>query len=252
MKKARLLFHDQDYSVDLANPLDLSLGIRRNKNVNAFYLPDPQFVTVEAGEFVGDVEQGGSCNVENITISPHGNGTHTECIGHISQEKHMLSSCLTHYHFMARLITLNLTVNDNNDRYINDAELSKAIEDQEPGVEALIIRTIPNDPDKALKIYSGKRPAYLSKKGAKLIAEKDFNHLLVDLPSLDHEQDGDLPAHHTFFGYPDQPQIHKTVTELIYAPNEIADGFYLLNLQALNLESDASPSRPVLYKIHEI
>lgn len=250
MNKARLQFHNEIYSVDLTNPLDLSLGIRREGNVNAFYLPNPEFSTVEAGEFIGDVTHGGSCNVENIVISPHGNGTHTECIGHISHEKYTLSSCLTQYHFLANLITLPLAGNSNNESYIDDAELSKALEDIKPEVEALIIRTTPNNAEKIGKKYSGTEPAYLTKKGADLIAENGFNHLLVDLPSLDHENNGDLPAHHAFFGYPDDPQIQKTVTELIYAPDKITNGLYLLNLQTLNLESDASPSRPVLYPVH--
>jgi len=40
---------------------------------------------------------------------------------------------------------------------------------------------------------------------------------------------------------------NSTITELIYVPNEIDDGPYLLNLQIAPFTSDASPSRPLLF-----
>ena len=42
----------------------------------------------------------------------------------------------------------------------------------------------------------------------------------------------------------------KTITEMIYVPNEISDGLYVLNLQIAPFENDASPSKPVLYKVY--
>ncbi len=38
-------------------------------------------------------------------------------------------------------------------------------------------------------------------------------------------------------------------TELIFVRDEVEDGSYLLNLQIASFENDASPSKPVLYKI---
>jgi hypothetical protein len=40
-----------------------------------------------------------------------------------------------------------------------------------------------------------------------------------------------------------------TITELIFVENEVRDGSYLLNLQMASFVNDASPSKPVLYKI---
>jgi hypothetical protein len=37
---------------------------------------------------------------------------------------------------------------------------------------------------------------------------------------------------------------------MIYVENQVADGIYILNLQIASFENDASPSKPVLYKIH--
>ena len=36
---------------------------------------------------------------------------------------------------------------------------------------------------------------------------------------------------------------------MIYVPNDIDDGMYLLNLQIASFENDASPSKPVLYRV---
>ena len=75
-------------------------------------------------------------------------------------------------------------------------------------------------------------------------------HLLIDMPSIDKENDeGKLEAHHAFWNYPNNAQLHKTITEFIYVPNEVYDGTYILNLQIAPFENDASPSKPVLYKV---
>ena len=77
-----------------------------------------------------------------------------------------------------------------------------------------------------------------------------MKHLLIDLPSVDREYDeGKLLAHKAFWNYPDNPRHDCTITEMIYVPNSIEDGSYLLNLQMASFENDASPSKPVLYEI---
>jgi len=49
---------------------------------------------------------------------------------------------------------------------------------------------------------------------------------------------------------PENPDYTRTITELIYVPNSVTDGEYLLELQVAAFENDASPSRPVLYNIY--
>ena len=72
--------------------------------------------------------------------------------------------------------------------------------------------------------------------------------MLVDLPSVDPEVDaGKLSAHHAFWNYPDSPRKHATITEMVYVPDSMEDGNYILNLQIASLQTDASPSKPVLY-----
>ena len=43
-------------------------------------------------------------------------------------------------------------------------------------------------------------------------------------------------------------RIKNTITELIYVPNDVEDGEYLLNIQIAPFESDCAPSRPVLLR----
>jgi hypothetical protein len=75
-------------------------------------------------------------------------------------------------------------------------------------------------------------------------------HLLIDLPSVDREKDeGELKAHKAFWDVDGTIRMDATITEMIYVPHRIEDGRYLLNLQIAPLENDATPSKPVLYKI---
>ena len=82
------------------------------------------------------------------------------------------------------------------------------------------------------------------------IVEQGIEHLLIDLPSVDRESDeGKLLAHKAFWKFPNQIREQSTITELIYVPNKVKDGLFLLNIQIASFEIDASPSKPVLYKL---
>jgi len=67
----------------------------------------PVFKPYRAGDFVGNVAQGGACNVDIINFTPHGNGTHTECIGHITAEQQSITDALPQGLMIARLMTIN-------------------------------------------------------------------------------------------------------------------------------------------------
>src|SRR6185369_3122939 len=96
------------YSIDLHQPIDISIPlIAGERNVNAFYISPMTIEPFRAGSFVGSVNEGGSCNVNNIFFNPHGNGTHTECVGHISKENYTINQCLKKFFFFARLVSIN-------------------------------------------------------------------------------------------------------------------------------------------------
>jgi arylformamidase len=245
------IFHKgKSYQVDFYKPIDISIPLSPDKNcVSAWYVEPMKLEPVVAGDWVGDINQGGSVNFRNISFNPHGNGTHTECVGHISKENFSINRTFTRFLFIAELITVLPDQLDNGDYVITLKHIMTALEGAD-NTEALVIRTLSNGLNKLHMQYSNTNPPYIQKDAILYLNEKGIEHLLIDLPSIDREVDGGkLEAHHAFWNYPENTQQHKTITELIYVPNEIYDGTYLLNFQIASFENDASPSKPVLYKI---
>jgi kynurenine formamidase len=245
------IFHKgREYKVDFFQPLDISMPLHHHANcASAWYVPPMKLEPVVMGDWVGDVNRGGSVNFRNITFNPHGNGTHTECVGHISKEFYTINTHLKRFLFVAELVTVLPLQADNGDFVITRGQMEELL-DGTANPEAIVIRTLGNGISKLSANYSNTNPPYLLKETIELFNEKGIEHLLIDMPSVDRESDGGkLEAHHAFWNYPANPQLHKTITELIYVPNEINDGTYLLNLQIAPFENDASPSKPVLYKV---
>ncbi len=246
--KTEIQFNSIKYIIDLSKPIDISIPLRNGESVNAFHIPDARFEPIRIGNFVGSVREGGSANCENLFINAHGNGTHTECLGHISKERVCINDCLKHFHFMAKLLSVSPKQHTNGDTVITADQIN--LTDIPDHIEALIIRTLPNIKDKLTKKYSGNNPCYLDPVLCKNIRGKGIKHLLIDLPSVDREEDGgELAAHHAFWNYPENPQYAMTITEMVFIPDTLADGEYFLNLQIASFESDASPSKPVLYDV---
>ena len=84
------------------------------------------------------------------------------------------------------------------------------------------------------------------------MVDKGIEHLLIDLPSVDREEDGGLLAGHKAFWKLPAPggREHCTITEMIYVDPSISDGLYLLNIQTPSMTLDACPSRPVLFNMN--
>jgi arylformamidase len=116
--------------------------------------------------------------------------------------------------------------------------------------EAVVIRTIPNTKDKKSRQYSHTNWTYFQEDAIKLLVRKGIKHLLVDLPSVDREEDGgELKGHKAFWDLNGRIRKDATITELVYVSNKIEDGCYMLNLQIAPFENDATPSKPILYKV---
>jgi arylformamidase len=240
----------KSYHADLAKPIDISIPLRAGEeNVNAWYSPPVKIEPVRMGDWVGDVKQGGSVNFRNVFFNPHGNGTHTECVGHISKEDYTINQTLTKFFFIAELVTILPDETNDGDKVITRKHLETVLGDRRP--EAIVIRTLDNHISKINKHYSNTNPPYLLFEAAQLIDELGIDHLLIDLPSVDKEVDGGkLLAHHAFWQYPENTKMQRTITEMIYVPNNVFDGTYLLNIQIASFENDASPSKPVLYQLN--
>ena len=246
---AEIKSKNRQFKVDLSQPLDISIPLRAGKeNVSAWYVDPIKIEPVRTEQFTGSVEEGGSVNFRDISFNPHGNGTHTECVGHISEKVYSINQELKQFFFLAELISIEPKILSNGDAVITAEQIYAVRKSKD--AEAIVIRTLPNDENKKNKQYSNTNPPYIEKEAIIELVNSGINHLLIDLPSVDREMDdGVLAAHHTFWEYPENPQMHRTITELIYVANDIKDGEYLLNIQIAPFENDASPSKPTLYTI---
>ncbi|MCB0271615.1 MAG: cyclase family protein [Bdellovibrionales bacterium] len=230
---------------DLSRPVDISIPLSFGKSVTAFGVGQPQRTHFEAGGFVGDVSKGGSCNCDQITLIPHCQTTHTECVSHILHDGPYIHETIAPYFGLAELVSV-----DSNG--VTKDKLSKVVRSK--NISALIIRSLPNADTKKSFQYQG-HSNFMSVDAIEFCNDLGVEHLLVDFPSIDPMEDGGkLLAHRTFWNVPSgtnskQSDIwfHKSVTELVYVSNEVPDGVYLLNLQVAAMELDAAPARPILY-----
>lgn len=248
--KAIIHANSRTYTIFVDQPIDISIPLRASKdNVNAWYLPPPKIYPAKLKNWTGSVKSGAAVNFNSIEFNPHAHGTHTECLGHITQESYSINSCLKQFLFVTEVITVVPEKSDA-DLIISEKQLRYAIGNKKR--EAVIIRTLPNTKDKLTRQYANSNPPYLSEAAAIYLKNKGVKHLLIDLPSVDKEKDnGQLLAHKAFWDLNGVPRIEATITELIYVPNTVKDGKYILNLLIAPFQNDASPSKPVLYKLYD-
>lgn len=253
------------YAIDLTRPMDISIPFTfDDAQLSVFGTPPATRAVVAAGSFVGDVRQGGSCNCETYTITPHGNGTHTECIGHVTSARLYVTDALREAFIPAVLVTV--TPEKSTERYIpqpaaDDVMITRAAlvrclaPHDRNFFDAVIIRTAPNPPAKRGRAYGAVMPPYLSHDAMRYLADEvGARHVLIDTPSVDRLDDGGMLGNHRIFwgmapGATVAAASPRTITELIFVPDDIEDGAYVLNLQVAPFHADAAPSRPLLYKV---
>lgn len=236
---------------DIALPLSFD-----GRGPRAFGAPPAQAGPLSVGAFNGRVAGGASCNASVLTVTPHGNGTHTESVAHLVEDGPAVPALLSGGWMPAWLASVDVPAGA-----IGAPLLKPGLDAaRAAGAAALIVRTRPNTSDKMQRDYAGgAAPAFFDEAAARAVADAGIEHWLVDLPSLDRLDDPGLPAHRAFFGLPagarrvrDARRRRCTVTELVYAPDELADGLYLLDLQVPRWQLEAVPSRPLLLAAESI
>jgi kynurenine formamidase len=262
-----------DFSWSLAIPVDFESASHESEQPNHFGASPAASRPMQGNGFIGDTEQGGSCNVNELTINPHCNGTHTETIAHICDGSGELSvkiDSLSPPPLMPCVVisitpvTVSNAVTDEytpefeqGDQIISRIALENALSETDTEqLQSLVVRTLPNDKEKWSKVYDGEhQPPFFSRDAVLYLNERGVEHLVLDIPSLDRlHDDGLLTCHHLFWqviegAHQASPNslLHKTITEMAYIAPEIEDGFYFINLQTPAFINDAAPSRPVLY-----
>lgn len=263
--------NERRYAVGARPVADLSLPLDfHGPQPSHFGAPPAEARAFEVGGFIGDAASGGSCNCDIVTVVPHCNGTHTECVGHVTADPVSVANLARDALLPALVLSVPLyrpgecseTADPSpmtDDRLVS----AKAIEEARGrcnGVPqpAVVIRTLPNDPHKRTRDYNrGDVPAYLTLEAIGLLVDWGVRHLLVDLPSLDRIHDeGKLAGHRRFWGLPeagvsstDAERPDATITEMIFVPDDVEDGLYALSIQVAPFVADAAPSRPLLYAL---
>jgi len=265
--KAEVEIGNKKYNVDFSKGIDISIPLKFNGDQpNTYGVDKATAKPYQDGNFIGDTRKGGPCNFEAYSFTPHCNGTHTECIGHITDERIDILSSLNEEIIASTLISVIPKITDENyipslnteDLMITKENLELQLKDVNPAfLKGVIIRTLPNSESKKSTDYMKCAPSFFSIEAMEYIVSLGVEHLLVDTPSVDRLLDeGNLSAHNIFWetkGKEFNPNAkNKTITEMIFASENIKDGSYLLNLQIPAFVSDAAPSRPILYKINEL
>jgi len=261
------------WCADVSAPADLAIVLEFDGAQPSFFVATPaSSEPLRLGGFTGSVASGASCNCAVHSLAPHCHGTHTECVGHVTRSPVTIASLTP----VAPAVALVVSV------------LPEPLGERAAGVPggraagtdlvitrdtleaaaaawlgapftAVVIRTLPNSPDKRHRAYSGSpSPApYFLPDTVRWLVERAVSSLVVDLPSLDRADDGGhLAAHREFWGLPQGSDDAAAatrgwalVTELAYVPDSVPDGLYLLDLQVPAFGADAAPSRPVLYPL---
>ena len=259
-------------SADFAQPLSIAIPLDFNGPQPSFYdAPPATSRPYRATGFVGDTRAGGSCNCEQLTLVPHCNGTHTECVGHVTDDRVAITNQVRGEIMLALLVSLHpvgatLTREDSEpspesgDLLVTAESLDLAFAAYPgPAPRALVVRTLPANVARLTHVYRGAAPApYLSRQAAAWLVGHGIEHLVLDLPSADRANDqGRLTAHRLFFGLPpggkragDAKRPQASITELAWVAPTIRDGWYMLDLQIPAFLADAAPSRPLLYPVH--
>ena len=245
---------DLGSGVSLARPIQFSASRPNPWNVSA-----PVKTVVTTDGFTGSTQAGGSCNVDQLSLIAHCHGTHTETIGHIVNSDHLVSDLSIPSIIPAIAVSVSPVAADSiadtyepafgpSDHVIAAEHLNLQLEKWAGfTAKALIVRT--DSPD-----------AFFTNEAMAAIVDAGVEHLLVDLPSVDRmEDDGLLTNHRIFWDVEagchethEKSRTAYTITELIRVPDQVTDGPCLLSIQVPSVDSDAAPSRPVLYPIARI
>jgi arylformamidase len=268
--RARLALASSEVTVDLARPIVIAITQEFNAGQpRHFGAPPASSRPLAVPGFSGAVASGASCNCQVLTLIPHCNGTHTECVGHLTVAAVHAQRIIPPGLLPAVLVSVTPCKAGSSEETTTPSPqpgdlliTREALEAAWPGSmpfvpTAVIIRTLPNDSSKLTRDYSDGTPPYLTRDAAQWLVGHNIEHVVVDVPSLDRSHDeGHLTVHRVFFGLPPRSsdlqaarRVQATVTELAFVPGSVRDGCYMLELQAPALDGDAVPSRPLLYEL---
>jgi arylformamidase len=243
--KIKLEHQERIYEVDLSKGIDISsrYGLKA-KEPKAWNTVDVEIEAFEGEGWTGSVKAGAPVNFFNVAFNPHGNGTHTESIGHIREDQLSINEALQSFHFMVRLVKMQSEKIGDDQVVTKDAFLKKQISLDTPALAICVDRFSPNHD------FSNSNPPYFEAELLAYLAEHNVAHFITNLPSVDREEDaGALAGHKAFWNFHGEQREKATITELVQLPDTVEEGLYFLNMQVAPFHSDAAASRLVLYTL---
>lgn len=235
---------------------------------NAFGLPRASAAPFTTGDFVADTRVGGSVNCEVVTLAPHGNGTHTECVGHIAIDRLVVTDMLPSKLWTAAVVTVASTrladtpdtyaPGQPTDRVVDAGALRNALSRvaDADACDAVVVR-VDELEGLATRTWSDETPPYFTTEAMTLLAAGRWRHLVTELPSVDRDDDGGaLLNHRTWWGVPEDRHVdspsERTITEMVAVPDAVGDGLYALSIEIPAFVLDAAPSRPWLFPLRAL
>ena len=260
---------DEQASVDATLAFDPTLSAGRAFGLRA--------TSVEAVEIGGGrtlrVSEGAAVDCADIALNPHGGGTHVECVGHIVADRWTLSDVALPGMLAATLLDVGVeTLQDSGehaggrgaptDRVITARSLQQAFANVgEAGFDqAIAIRTDVATALPAHADWSGSNPPYPTAEAMRWLSSLPAQLLVLDLPSLDREDDGGTtPNHRAWWGLGDGARRlegvrwrARLVVELARFPLQAVAGPWLLRVDVAPIASDAAPARVRLLPVTQI
>jgi hypothetical protein len=217
------------------------------------------------GEFSGTVLTGASCNCRNIQLLPHGNGTHSEGVGHLTYDEANVIDVLPKLPMPAVLLRLAaLRAGDCHETADYAPEPNDWLVTQQICAAAWPQAPAPRPSVAVLALEPCETavPPYLTRECTQWLVDRGIEHLIVELPSIDRLRDaGRLTAHRIFFGLPayaatapaprhsDARRPQATVTELAQIPRELTTRSGFVQWLAPAMLGDAVPTQPLWYDL---
>ena len=255
-----------DGGQDLSIPLSFS-----DRDPSLYGTPHATHRPFTADGLIGDTRLGGSCNVATIELTPHCNGTHTECVGHVTTERRFIHELLPTGLIPCTLISVTpesiLLAGETSVPPVESEDIlgltarcvASVLGESSPSWRrAVIIRTLPNLDLKKSAQHTSNGVPFFTVEAIELLKRTGVEHILVDLPSLDRLHDhGKMAAHRTWwnidsdsFDQNNDIDALRTITELIFVPDSVEDGLGFVSIQIPPFCSDAAPSRPIFFSAY--
>jgi len=236
-------------------PVNVSREVRfrpETVSTGSFYLPKPKLETFRSGDqFIGDVDKGGSCNVDIITYVPH-NVTHAETSSHVTRygENAVTLNKIPAEYLTGIALLIDLSdLPDEPGSLISRQHIESKLEQNNLPITMLAVKTgasgLPADYDFSGKNYMAVTPEAAAAVHDYSPGDSRIDCLLLDLPSIDPEEDeGKLSAHRAIFGLPetghDMTDAEMRLLVELADFSALEEGYYYVVITLPRFETNAA------------